>query len=175
MATAHTSQWTTSINFIQEEGMLSAISKTAIAATTALIIGLAPIATADLAFARGMGGGGGMRVGGGGGFGGGHFGGGLNGSHFAGGMVGVSHFSGSMVGSRFSEAHFAGGSRFSEAHFAGGARFAHNDFDRGFHRGFRHRRFVALGGFAAGYDGYCDDPYNYPYPPYGPYGYNYCY
>jgi len=146
--------------------MLSALSKTAIAATTALIIGLAPIATADLAFARGMGGGGGggMRVGGGGGFGGGHFGGGFSSGHFAGGTVGVSHFSGSMVGSRF-----------SDAHFAGGARFAHNDFDRGFHRGFRHRRFVALGGFAAGYDGYCDDPYNYPYPPYGPYGYNYCY
>jgi hypothetical protein len=141
--------------------MLSALSKTAIAATTALIIGLAPIATADLAFARGVGGGGGgMRVGGGGGFGGGHFGGG----HFAGGMGGVSHFSESMVGSRF-----------SEAQFMGGARFAHNDFDRGFHQGFRHRRFVALGGFAGGYDGYCDDPYNYPYPPYGPYGYNYCY
>jgi hypothetical protein len=110
-------------NQLQEEGMLSALSKTAIAATTALIIGLAPIATADL-------------------------------SHFDGGIA---------------------GSRFSEAHFAGGARFAHNDFDRGFHRGFRHRRFVALGGFAGGYDGYCDDPYNYPYPPYGPYGYNYCY
>jgi hypothetical protein len=142
-------------NQLQEEGMLSALSKTAIAATTALIIGLAPIATADLAFSHGMGGGGGMRVGGGGGF---------SGGRFSGGIGGVSHFDGGIAGSRF-----------SEAHFAGGARFAHNDFDRGFHRGFRHRRFVALGGFAGGYDGYCDDPYNYPYPPYGPYGYNYCY
>jgi hypothetical protein len=156
--------------------MLSALSKMAIVTTTALIIGLAPIAIADLASAHGMGGGaGGMRVGGGGGFSGGHFGGGFSGGHFASGTVGVSHFSGSMVGSRFSEPHFAGDSRFSDAHFTGGARFAHNDFDRGFHRGFRHRRFVALGGFVAGYDGYCDDPYNYPYPPYGPYGYNYCY
>jgi hypothetical protein len=156
--------------------MLSVLSKAAIAATTALIIGLTPIATADLAFARGMGGGGGgggMRVGGGGGFGGGHFGGGFSGGHFGGGfsgghfvggMGGVSHFSGSMVGSRF-----------SGAQFVGGARLAHSDFDRGFHRGFRHRRFVALGGFEAGYDGYCDDPYDYPYPPYGRYGYNYCY
>jgi hypothetical protein len=154
--------------------MLSALSKTAIAATTALIIGLAPIATADLAFAHGMGGGGGgMRVGGGGGFGGGHFGGGFSGGHFGGGLSG-GHFAGGMVG----VSHFDGGiasSRFSDAHFAGSARFAHNGFDRGFHRGFRHRRFVALGGFAAGYDGYCDDPYNYPYLPYGPYGYNYCY
>ena len=162
--------------------MLSALSKTAIAATTALVIGLAPIATANLAFAHGMGGGGGgggMRVGGGGGFSG-HFGGAFSGGHFggghfAGGMVGVSHFDGGIAGSRFSEAQFAGGSRFSGTHFAGGTRFAHNDFDRSFRRGFRHRRFVALGGFAAGYDGYCDDPYNYPYPPYGPYGYNYCY
>ena len=153
--------------------MLSALSKAAIAATTALIIGLAPIATADLAFSHGMGGGGGMRVGGGGGFGGGHFGGAFSGGHFGGGFSG-GRFSGGIGG----VSHFDGGiagSRFSEAHFAGGARFAHNDFDRGFHRGFRHRRFVALGGFAAGYDGYCDDPYNNPYPPYGPYGYNYCY
>jgi hypothetical protein len=145
--------------------MLSALSKIAIVTTTALIFGLAPIAIADLASAHGMGGGaGGMRVGGGGGFSGGHFGGGFSGGRFASGTVGVSHFRGSIVGSRF-----------SEPHFTGGARFAHNDFDRGFHRSFRHRRFVALGGFVAGYDSYCDNPYNYPYPPYGPYGYNYCY
>ena len=59
--------------------MLSTLSKTAVAVTTALIISLAPIATADLAFAHGGGGGGGgSRMGGGGGghFGGGHFGGG---------------------------------------------------------------------------------------------------
>jgi len=63
--------------------MLSTLSKTAVAATTALIVSLAPIATADLAFAHGGGGGGGSRGGGGGHFGGGggHFGGG----HFAGG------------------------------------------------------------------------------------------
>jgi hypothetical protein len=63
------------VEFLQEVRMLGRFSKTALAATTALIIGLAPIATADFAFARG---GGGMRAGGGGG---GHFGGG----RFAGG------------------------------------------------------------------------------------------
>ena len=70
--------------------MLSTLSKTAVAATTALIIGLAPIATADLAFAHGGGGGGGSRTGGGGGghFGGGQFGGGhFGGGHFAGGFA----------------------------------------------------------------------------------------
>jgi hypothetical protein len=112
--------------------MLSTLSKTAVAATTALIISLAPIATADLAFAHGGGGGGGSRGGGGGHFGGGQFGGG----HFAGG-------------------HFAG------SHFAGGA-FR----ERGFHR-----HFSLFGGLF----GDCGGPYSYPYPPYGPYGYNYCY
>jgi len=59
--------------------MLGTLSKTAVVATAALIIGLAPIATADLAFARG-GGGGGIHMGGGGG---GHFGGGqFGGGHF---------------------------------------------------------------------------------------------
>jgi hypothetical protein len=102
--------------------MLGTLSKTAVAATTALIIGLAPIATADLAFAHG-GGGGGIHMGGGGG---GHFGGG----------------------------HFGGG------HF--GDRFA-GDRERGFHRPFG--LFGALFGGCSGY----------PYPPYGPYDYNYCY
>jgi hypothetical protein len=102
--------------------MLSTLSKTAVAATTALIIGLAPIPTADFAFAHG-GGGGGIHMGGGGG---GHFGGG----------------------------HFGGG------HF--GDRFA-GDRERGFHRPFG--LFGALFGGCSGY----------PYPPYGPYDYNYCY
>ena len=77
------SYWTTLTDFAQERVMLSTLSKTAVAATTALIVSLAPIATADLAFAHGGGGGGGSRGGGGGHFGGGggHFGGG----HFAGG------------------------------------------------------------------------------------------
>jgi hypothetical protein len=88
--------------------MLSTLSKTTVAAMTALIIGLAPIATADLAFARGMGGGGGgIHMGGGGG---GHFGGGFSGGQFGGGQFGG----------------FGGG------HFAGGA-FR----ERGFHRHFR--------------------------------------
>ena len=69
--------------------MLSTLSKTAVAATTALIISLAPIATADLAFAHG-GGGGGSRGGGGGHFSGGQFGGG----HFAGGHFAGGHFTG---------------------------------------------------------------------------------
>src|SRR5580704_13853036 len=73
------SYWTTLTDFAPERGMLSTLSKTAVAATTALIISLAPIATADLAFAHGGGGGGGHF--GGGQFGGGHFAGG----HFAGG------------------------------------------------------------------------------------------
>jgi hypothetical protein len=119
--------------------MLSTLSKTAVAATTALIIGLAPIATADLAFAHGGGGGGGSRGGGGG-----HFGGG--GGHFGGGQFGGGHFAGG---------HFAG------SHFAGGA-FR----ERGFHR-----HFSLFGGLF----GDCGGPYSYPYPPYGPYGYNYCY
>jgi hypothetical protein len=89
--------------------MLSTLSKTAVAATTALIISLAPIATADLAFAHGGGGGGGGSRGGGG-----HFGGG--GGHFGGGQFGGGHFAGG---------HFAGG------HFAGGA-----FHERGFHRHF---------------------------------------
>ena len=79
---------TTLTDFAQERGMLSTLSKTAVAAMTALIISLAPIATADLAFAHG-GGGGGSRGGGGG-----HFGGG--GGHFdgGGGHVGGGHFAG---------------------------------------------------------------------------------
>jgi hypothetical protein len=131
--------------------MLSTLSKTAVAATTALIIGLAPIATADLAFARGMGGGGGgIHMGGGGG---GHFGGGqFGGGHFGGGQFGGGHFGGD---------HFRGG-------FAGGA-FR----ERGFHRHFR--RFDTLLGDYGGYYAYCGGPYSYQYPPYGPYSYNYCY
>jgi hypothetical protein len=121
---------TTLTDFAQERGMLGTFSKTAVAATTALIISLAPIATTDLAFAHG-GGGGGSR-------GGGHFGGG--GGHFGGGQ--------------FGGGHFAGG------HFAGGA-FR----ERGFHRHF---------GLFGGLFGDCGGPYSYPYPPYGPYGYNYC-
>jgi hypothetical protein len=70
--------------------MLSTFSKTAVAATTALIISLAPIATADLAFAHG-GGGGGSRGGGG------HFGGG--GGHFDGG-------GGHVAGGRFAGGAF---------------------------------------------------------------------
>jgi hypothetical protein len=120
--------------------MLSTLSKTAVAATTALIISLAPIATADLAFAHG-GGGGGSRGGGGG-----HFGGGVG--HFGGG------------GGQFGGGHFAGG-HFAGSHFAGGA-FR----ERGFHR-----HFSLFGGLF----GNCGGPYSYPYPPYGPYGYNYCY
>jgi hypothetical protein len=85
--------------------MLSTLSKTAVAATTALIISLAPIATADLAFAHG-GGGGGSRGGGGG-----HFGGG--GGHFDGG------------GGHVAGGHFAGG------RFAGGA-FPERGFHRHF-------------------------------------------
>jgi hypothetical protein len=119
--------------------MLSTLSKTTVAATTALIIGLAPIATADLAFARGMGGGGGgIHMGGGGG---GHFGGGFSGGHFAGGQFGGGQFGG-----------FGGG------HFAGGA-FR----ERGFHRHFR--GFDELGDYSA----YCAPysyPYP-PYGPYG--------
>ena len=70
--------------------MLSTLSKTAVAATTALIISLAPIAAADLAFAHG-GGGGGSRGGGG------HFGGG--GGHFdgGGGHVASGHFAGGTL------------------------------------------------------------------------------
>src|ERR1700729_654999 len=83
------SYWTTLTDFAQERGMLSTLSKTAVAATTALIISLAPIATADLAFAHG-GGGGGSRGGGGGHFSGGQFGGG----HFAGGHFAGGHFTG---------------------------------------------------------------------------------
>lgn len=80
--------------------MLSTLSKTAIAATTALIIGLAPIATADLAFARGMGGGGGgFHMGGGGG---GHFGGG----HFGGGQFSGGHVGGRFAGGAFREGGF---------------------------------------------------------------------
>src|ERR1700733_1741909 len=75
MVTVLRSYWTTLPYFTQERGMLSTLSKTAVAATTALIISLAPIATADLAFAHG-GGGGGSRGGGGGHFSGGQFGGG---------------------------------------------------------------------------------------------------
>jgi hypothetical protein len=103
------SYWTTLTYFAQEREMLGTLSKTAVAATTALIIGLAPIATADLAFAHGGGGGGGgSRMGGGGG---GHFGGG----HFGGGQFGGGHF--------------------GEGHFAGG--FARGAFrERGFHRHF---------------------------------------
>src|SRR5580693_8767997 len=75
------SHWTTLTDFAQEREMLSTLTKTALAATTALIIGLAPIATADLALAHG-GGGGGSYMGGGGG----HFGGGFReGSGFHGG------------------------------------------------------------------------------------------
>ena len=103
--------------------MLSTLSKTAVAAATALIIGLAPIATTDLAFA-----GGGSRMGGGGG------------GHFGGGQFGGGHFGGGFAGGAFRE--------------------------RGFHRQFG--RFDAL-------PGDCGGPYSYPYPPYGPYGYNYCY
>jgi hypothetical protein len=123
--------------------MLGTLSNTAIAATTALIIGLAPIATADLTFARGVGGGGGgFHMGGGGG---GHFGGG----HFAGGQFGGGHFGGGFAGGAFRE--------------------------RGFHRHFgRFGAGVLLGDYG-GYYAYCGDPYSYPYSPYGPYGYNYCY
>src|ERR1700722_13918762 len=84
------SYWTTLTDFTQERGMLSTFSKTAVAATTALIISLAPIATADLAFAHG-GGGGGSRGGGG------HFGGG--GGHFDGGE-------GHVAGGRFAGGAF---------------------------------------------------------------------
>ena len=107
--------------------MFSTLGKTAIAATT-LIIGLAPIATADLAFARGGGGGGGIHMGGGGG---GHFGGGLAGRAREGGF--------------------------------------HRDFGR---FGANRRLEVPLFG---GYYAYCGGPNSYPYPPYGPYDYNYCY
>jgi hypothetical protein len=143
--------------------MLSTLSKTAVAATTALIIGLAPIATAELAFARGMGGGGGgIRMGGGGG---GHFGGGqFGGGHFGGGQFGGGHFGGGQFGG----GHFGG---FGGGHFGRG--FAGGAFrERGFHRHFR--RFDTLGDYG-GYYPYCGGPYSYPYPPYGPYGYNYCY
>jgi hypothetical protein len=120
--------------------MLSRLSKTALAATTALVIGLAPIATADLAFARG---GGGARAGGGGG----------------GGM------------------HMGGGGNFGGSHFAGGG-FRGGGFQRGDGR----FRFGAgalaagalVGSYGANYD-YCGGPYNYPYRPYGSYGYSYCY
>jgi hypothetical protein len=99
-----TSYWSTSIDFTQERGMLSTLSKTAVAATTALIIGLAPIATADLALARGMGGGGGgIHMGGGGG----HFGGfGGGGGHFGGGQFGGGHFGGGFAGGAFHERGF---------------------------------------------------------------------
>jgi hypothetical protein len=128
--------------------MFSTLSKTAVAATTALIIGLAPIATADLAFARGGGGGGGgMHMGGGGG---GHFGGGgFGGGHFGGGQFG---------GGQFGGGHFGGG---FDGRLAGG----------GFHeRGFHNRRFDR-------FDGYYADcgPLNYPFAPYGYSGYNYNY
>jgi hypothetical protein len=86
------SHWTTLTDFAQEREMLSTLTKTALAATTALIIGLAPIATADLALAHGGGGGGGSHMGGGGG----HFGGGFHGGGFRGGSgfhgAGVSAF-----------------------------------------------------------------------------------
>src|SRR3984885_3468889 len=89
MVTVLRSYWTTLPYFTQERGMLSTLSKTAVAATTALIISLAPIATADLAFAHG-GGGGGSRGGGGGHFSGGQFGGG----HLAGGPLAGGPFPG---------------------------------------------------------------------------------
>ena len=108
--------------------MHSAITKTAVAATTALIISLAPIATADLAFAHGGGGGGGSRGGGGG--------------HF---LVGANS---AWATSR--EATFCRHGAFRE---------------RGFHRHF---------GLFGGPFGDCGGSYSYPYPPYGPYGYNYC-
>ena len=79
--------------------MLSTLSKTAVAATTALIISLAPIATADLASAHGGGGGGGSRGGGGG-----HFGGG--GGHFGGGHFAGSHFAGGAFHERGFHRHF---------------------------------------------------------------------
>src|SRR3984957_20886171 len=104
MVTVRRSYWATLPYFTQERGMLSTVSKTAVAATTALIISLAPIATADLAFAHG-GGGGGSRGGGG------HFGGG--GGHFDGG------------GGHVAGGHFAGG------RFAGGA-FPERGFHRHF-------------------------------------------
>src|ERR1700733_10753170 len=87
MVTVLRSYWTTLPYFTPERRMLDVHSKTAVAATTALIISLAPIATADLAFAHG-GGGGGSRGGGGGHFSGGQFGGG----HFAGGALAGGHF-----------------------------------------------------------------------------------
>jgi hypothetical protein len=149
--------------------MLSTLSKTAVAATTALIIGLAPIATADLAFARGMGGGGGgIHMGGGGG---GHFGGGqYGGGHFGGGQFGGGQFGG-FGGDHFGGGQFGGG-HFGGDHFRGG--FAGGAFrERGFHRHFR--RFDTLLGDYGGYYAYCGGPYSYQYPSYGPYSYNYCY
>jgi hypothetical protein len=156
--TALRSYWMTAARLTQEREMLSTPSNTAIAATTALIIGLAPIATADLTFARGVGGGGGgFHVGGGGG---GHF----DGGHFGGGQFGGGHFGGGQFGGgQFGGSHFGGG-------FAGGA-FR----ERGFRRHFgRFGAGVPLGDYG-GYYAYCGDPYSYPYLPYGPYGYNYCY
>jgi hypothetical protein len=74
--------------------MLSTLTKRALAATTALIIGLALIATADLALAHG-GGGGEPHMGGGGFHGGGFGGGGFHGgSVFHGGGVSAFHRSG---------------------------------------------------------------------------------
>ena len=88
--------------------MLGTLSKTAVVATTALIIGLAPIATADLAFARG-GGGGGIHMGGGGG------------GHFGGGQFGGGHFGGGFAGRAFRE----GGFHRHFGRFGGGAYYAY--------------------------------------------------
>ncbi len=45
----------------------------------------------------------------------------------------------------------------------------------GFHRHFGRFGAGALLGAYGAYYAYCGGPYSYPYPPYGPYGYDYCY
>ena len=44
------------------------------------------------------------------------------------------------------------------------------DLSSGDQTGGLHRHFGLFGGLF----GDCGGPYSYPYPPYGPYGYNYC-
>jgi hypothetical protein len=68
--------------------------------------------------------------------------------------------------------HFGGG-HFGGGHFAGGG-WGGGGFRHGGGWGYGLAAGALLGGYGAYYD-YCGGPYNYPYRPYGPYGYNECY
>jgi hypothetical protein len=159
------SHWRTLTDFAQEREMLSTLTKTALAATTALIVGLAPIATADLALAHGRGGGG-SHLGGGGG----HFGGGFHGGGFQGGS-GFRGRGGGFHGAGVSALHRGGG---RARGFFGGYGYGYNCgfgfdcgvYDSGFGNGYAGGGAGNAVSSSGGYSGgYVPDPVGADIPP----------